>query len=428
MYILANDVKITEKMHQRLCWAIKDISGKYVYFLEIETGKLIRIPSSHRRKLAAIRRKSQQFIPLPQVSENERQKRFVAFVKELGVIDVPELQKRLSKEIKKGALLEKLEQILKKDPSGWIHGWVQDEQFLLAEKIDEWITEPPLSARDDPDYWYDDNCPVCQLMRRTGEENRSPNPDEMKTAFKKAKGKGGWVGGKLLEESGAKKERKKMEEKGFKYVGKANDFKMPKWMECTWRRVPCGKDDCPICGRIKKDRQRHIDKGENPDDMSAVFEDVGRNFKEALRMIRKDAQSLGIDITNLKNIKEPPEPEEFSFYHEVEKWRESVFKIKKEAELSENWWIYTEAAADLFWYTNTLLAKVYRQLCNRWHLENGDNYGDFDYQYTKGILEECLKIFKKSLKELTESSPSQREEMNLIFSELLRLEKRIIKI
>ncbi|MBU4298954.1 hypothetical protein KJ636_02845 [Patescibacteria group bacterium] len=38
-------------------------------------------------------------------------------------------------------------------------------------------------------------------------------------------------------------------------------FQMPKWMECNWRRVPCGKENCPICGRIKKDRQRLIYSG-----------------------------------------------------------------------------------------------------------------------------------------------------------------------
>ena len=65
-------------------------------------------------------------------------------------------------------------------------------------------------------------------------------------------------------------------------------FKMPKWMECTWRRVPCGRDDCPICSRIKKDRQRYIERGEDPDAAESVFEDVSRNFKEALQMIKKN--------------------------------------------------------------------------------------------------------------------------------------------
>jgi hypothetical protein len=421
MYILSNGVKISEKMHQRLCRAIKDTSGKYFYFLDMETGKLISIPRSHRRKLALVQRESQRFVPLPKVSKEERRKRFVAFVEELGVIDVPKLQARLSKEIKKGTSLEELEKILEKDPSGWIHGWVQDEQFLLAERIEGWITKPPLNARDDPDYWYDDNCPVCQLMRKMEEENRSPTLSEMRQAFKKAKNQGGFVGGELLREDDEKEE-------GLEFIGTADNFKIPKWMECTWRRNPCGRDDCPICGRIKRDRQRHIEKGEDPDDLKSIFEDISWNFKEVLEMIEKDAESKGFDITNIENIKEPPENKEFSLYVEVEKWNKSVMALGDIAQATGEFWIYTEEAADLFWYANILMAKTYRQLCNRWHIENGDDYGHFDYQYTSYVLKECLKILKKSLKEIVKNNQPQRIELNLILSELLKLEKEIIKI
>jgi hypothetical protein len=209
MYILSNGIKISEKAHMRLCQAIKDTSEKHIYFLEMETGKLLRIPHVYSQKLATVQRESQRFIPLPKVSEEERRERFVAFVEELGVIDVPKLQNRLSKEIKKGASIDRLEQILKNDPSGWIHGWVQDEQFLLAERIEEWITSPPLNARDDPDYWYFDDCPICQLLREAAEEGRNPTMEETQKAFLEAKKQGkGVVGGEWFEEPDSPKKEK----------------------------------------------------------------------------------------------------------------------------------------------------------------------------------------------------------------------------
>ena len=416
MYILANGVKITEKMHQRLCQAIKDNSQKYIYFLDMETGKLIRISHLRRQKLAAMKKESQRFIPLPTVSETERRKRFVSFVEELGIIDVPKFQNRLSKEIKKGASIDRLEQILKNDPSGWIHGWVQDEQFLLAERIEEWITQPPLNARDDPDYWFFDDCHVCQLMKKMEQGGRQPKILELKNAFNEAKKKGAVVGGEIMEKN------------SLGYIGNTKDFKMPKWMECTWRRVPCGKDDCPICGRIKKDRQRHIERGEDPDDFENAIEDVGQSFKETLELIKKDAESKGFDITNIQDIQEPPEPEKFPLYIKINQWNKKIMALEDAARLSEAFWIYTEAAADLFWYANILTAKTYRQLCNRWHIENGGEYGDFDYQYTGRVLEECLKILKKSLRELIKGNISQKREFDLILSQLLRLEKEIIRI
>ena len=82
MYILSNGVKITEKEHVRLCRAIKDTNKKRVYFLDMETGKLVRISRTFRQKLTAIQKKPQRFIPLPKVSEDERRKRFVYFVEE----------------------------------------------------------------------------------------------------------------------------------------------------------------------------------------------------------------------------------------------------------------------------------------------------------------------------------------------------------
>lgn len=262
-----------------------------------------------------------------------------------------------------------------------------------------------------------DDCPICQAMKSAQKEGKELSSEELKEAFQKAKEQGAIVGGSLIDE---------MEDEELEEIGSADNFQMPKWMECTWRRVPCGKDDCPICGRIKRDRQRHIGQGEDPDDIKSVFEDVGQNFKEALEMIKKDCEARGIELTNIDNIKEPPEPETFPFYQDVKKWRDSVFTLADNPVFE--FWTHTEPAQDLFWYSNTLTAKVYRQLCNKWKIENGNEYGDFDYQYTKYVLEECLRIFKKSLRELIVNNQSQKESLNLIFTKLIELEKKIRKI
>lgn len=216
----------------------------------------------------------------------------------------------------------------------------------------------------------------------------------------------------------------KFEKKGKKPI----DFKMPKWMECVWRRVPCNKLSCKICGRILRDRQRHIDRGENPDDWKSVFEDVGRNLQEAMVMIKKDAERLGIDITNINDIQEPPEPDEFPLYQEAKKWNADVLAVLQDAEQTESLWCHTEAAADMSWYVHTLLAKTYRQLCNRWHIEQNDGYGEFDYQYTKYVLRECGKIIKQSLAEAASSFSEQKVSLMILLTEFMELEKKIFRI
>jgi hypothetical protein len=201
---------------------------------------------------------------------------------------------------------------------------------------------------------------------------------------------------------------------------------MPVWMECTWRRKPCEQDDCPICGRIKEDRQKHLKLGENPDTLKIVLEDVGRNFKEALVIIRANAKRKGIDISSFDNIKEPPEPEKFPLYTEVQKWQKSIFDLAENSRSS--FWTYTEDAEDLFWYANTLGLKVYRQLCNKWQVENGAPYEEFDYSYTGYVLNECLNAIKSSLSRLILVGSKDMGKLIFLSAQLMILEKKIARI
>lgn len=73
---------------------------------------------------------------------------------------------------------------------------------------------------------------------------------------------------------------------------------------------------------------------------------------------------------------------------------------------------------------NTLTAKVYRQLCNRWHMDQKDSYGEFDYTYTQHVLEVCLDILEKSLSQLSLSHP----DFTLSYVELTRLKGDILSI
>lgn len=201
---------------------------------------------------------------------------------------------------------------------------------------------------------------------------------------------------------------------------------IPKWMECTWRRKPCERDDCPICGRIKQDRLKHLAKGENPDDIKIVLADAGNNLKEALTLIREDARLKGIEISNIDAVKEPPEPEQFLLYQEVRSWQKTVFNMAENSQTG--FWTYTEDAQDLFWYANTLGAKVYRQLCNRWEVENGSDYGDYDYQYTSYVLHECLKSLRDALSRLIFVGSADKGKLIFLAAQIKLLEKKIRSI
>lgn len=201
---------------------------------------------------------------------------------------------------------------------------------------------------------------------------------------------------------------------------------IPKWMECVWRRVPCGQNSCPICGQINRDRQRHLVQGADPDSMAMAMEDVGHSLKEALMIIKADAASKGIDITNIDDIQEPPPPEAFPLYVKIFNWRRQVFKLLEPTD--DDTWTKSEAGQDLLWYCQTLCSKTYRQLCNRWHLDNGDSYGREDMVYTDYVLKECLAILKKSLTDLIKICPQEKKKFNLLYLFLTAHEKEITSL
>ncbi|MEW6200621.1 MAG: hypothetical protein AB1546_01485, partial [bacterium] len=92
------------------------------------------------------------------------------------------------------------------------------------------------------------------------------------------------------------------------------DFKIPKWWDCQWRRVGCGEISCPMCGRHIKRRQKHLEKGKDPDDLHNVLEDVADIFAETKEMLKKGIKKQGIELDDLpisdEDEAEPPERED----------------------------------------------------------------------------------------------------------------------
>ena len=206
------------------------------------------------------------------------------------------------------------------------------------------------------------------------------------------------------------------------------EYQIPQWMECAWRRVPCGKKSCPICGRLAAQYERHIEAGEDPNDMEMMFADVAHGFKETLELIKQDAKSKGIDIQGLNEVKEPPRPQAFPLYRKVSAWYQQVSFLAESADAGGDLWLATEAGADLIWYKNILLSKVYRQLCTRWEKKQGLEYGDTDLRYTGKILKEVAGILTKSLEELTALESAQKGGLFLSLVSLQQLKKQIVKL
>ena len=196
------------------------------------------------------------------------------------------------------------------------------------------------------------------------------------------------------------------EEEGGFLTPVGSEEEMKEWLDCTWKRIPCGKRSCPICGRIARDREKLEREGNDPDSLENSLEIVGANLAEALIMIQKDAEAMGIDIKNLDEVEDVPDLKQFPLAVAAQKWHIALIKYGEKERKRGATWLMTEAAADLFWYVGTFDVKIYRQLCNRWHRDNGHRYGAFDYDYTSKVLLRVIGILNSAWTQVLDLAPS----------------------
>lgn len=209
----------------------------------------------------------------------------------------------------------------------------------------------------------------------------------------------------------------------LKSSDKDSNGQMPKWMDCTWCKIPCNKDSCPICGKINRDRRKHIENGEDPDNMDNILKDIKKDFIEVMEEIKKDIKEGKNSKLISENVEEFSMPENFGIYRAISNWRDWLYNIAQSPVVG--FWVQTEEADELLWYTNILMTKVYRQLYNRQSLKDKKEKDTTDYDYTNYVLKESFKIIKESLNKIIKNNPPEKGELNLILKNLLNLEKDI---
>lgn len=207
-------------------------------------------------------------------------------------------------------------------------------------------------------------------------------------------------------------------------------FEMSVWQDCGWRRLTCEKETCPICGRVKKQKQHCIDKGLDPDSWEAVMESVHESFKETAELLKKDAERLGIDLNNLEDMEmsEPPTPKAYPLHEKISKWHKEVFSFLGTASEWGESWINSEACLDLGWYANLLSTKTYRALSDKWKMNNNRDEVWVDYYYTRYVLAEILKILKTAFVVLRRKAGSQSVQLQILHSTLVNMEEEIKNI
>jgi hypothetical protein len=204
---------------------------------------------------------------------------------------------------------------------------------------------------------------------------------------------------------------------------------MKAWQDCQWLRVPCGKEQCPICGPIIKSRAEHIAKGEDPDTIECALMEVSRNFKEMLKLLHADAEKHGIDLEKEEQIEMPEDkslPTDYPLYNKIMDWRQGIYEIVEESDACSEAWLHTDAGKDLLWYSNTLLAKTYSQLMNVDGIKNKEKFLELEYAYTGYVLGAVLDIIDKALLTLSTHDGTQAGQFTIARLSFDAIKKEII--
>lgn len=200
---------------------------------------------------------------------------------------------------------------------------------------------------------------------------------------------------------------------------------VPEWMDCTWKRLPCGNTDCPICSQDEvmsgggKLPQEHIE---------SALEDILSDLHSHYADVQDYAAQQGVTGKKTHREKSAPSPEDFPLYNKLKIWRDDTLAVAELAADEGSFWPATDPGQDLLWYGNILLGKSYRQLCNRWYMDQGENCEPVDYEYTAHVLLECLTHIKVSLRSLIELDVEEKYKLNLIFLYLPAFEADVLGI
>ena len=193
----------------------------------------------------------------------------------------------------------------------------------------------------------------------------------------------------------------------------ASKNKIAKNIDCGWKRLPCGKKNCLLCGG-KKENSIKIRKKK---DLSSQVENIRKDFKKVSRATRLDSAFIIQEIRKKKEILETPG---YNLFEKINAWRMDLLDAYNGMEdlvfLKEK-----DAILDSLWYANILAVRIF------WQHEKAGEKNDYYYNNLY-VLEESLNILKGSLEKLIEHYPGHKKDLSLPFIYITGLEKEILNL
>lgn len=169
-------------------------------------------------------------------------------------------------------------------------------------------------------------------------------------------------------------------------------------------------DGCRVYQKNEQRREEYIKEGKDPDSMKASMEMVADSFAEAIELIEKDAERLGIDLEEAKNmdLPEDPDPEEMPLYktayglcQQFRGYLENIEFLPIEANekfVKKRWEVIS-------YYVHFIPAKVYRALLSKIEEDRNEDIQYLDSKVSAFILVNALLAVSEALRDLAVYEP-----------------------
>lgn len=168
---------------------------------------------------------------------------------------------------------------------------------------------------------------------------------------------------------------------------------------------------CRICKvEIKRD-EFYRKSGKDPHDMKNVFQEIGDNFAYALYLLEKQAKEMGIDLDNLADVEETPEPDQEVIFQIIQHYGQTIEQLMKQLfrhASPKNIQLFNKAFDVLSHSRYYIIAKTHRAYSSRFE-ESKDPDDDLNDSKTSAffayiaIVRNRYALKKLSQQELTPS-------------------------
>lgn len=193
----------------------------------------------------------------------------------------------------------------------------------------------------------------------------------------------------------------------------------PRWLSCTWRREPCGKRSCPVCGVLSRECRVLRAGGASDDEVLSAIDDLRYDIADAFLKI--------VHIPSVSRVRTPRRVSLYgslrykSLYRALDSWHEELHEIYDEAFDINAFWRESVDAADLDWYAHILLDYFER-------LREYQTVQSVARRYAVSVAHEAAQMMVKCLHSIALCDSAQKGALILLSHRFTPLYKELMQL